>query len=153
MTETLTQIVRDHPFFSGFDPIYFDLMLSCASPVSFNAGQQIFRENGNADRFFLIHGGRVALQTAAPGRGVITIQTIGADEVLGWSWLFPPYRWHFSARTLEATDGVAFDAQVLRQTAWENRDFGYEIAMRVGQVMLGRLQATRLQILDLYARP
>ena len=88
-----------------------------------------------------------------PGTGVITIQTIGTGEALGWSWLFPPYRWHFSARSIDGTDAVAFDAQALREKTEENHDFGYDIAMRIAQIMLQRLQATRMQLLDFYAPP
>jgi CRP/FNR family transcriptional regulator, cyclic AMP receptor protein len=76
-----------------------------------------------------------------------------SGEALGWSWLFPPHRWHFGARSIDATDVVVFDARTLREKSEENHDFGYEIAMRVGQVILQRLQATRMQLLDFYAAP
>jgi hypothetical protein len=95
----------------------------------------------------------VALETPfIPGKGVIIIQTLSAGEVLGWSWLFPPYVWHFGAITLEPTDLIVFDAEFLRRKAGEDHEFGYELAMRVGAVMLERLQATRLQLLD-YGQP
>jgi hypothetical protein len=82
------------------------------------------------------------------GKGVVTIQTIVAGEALGWSWLFPPYLWHFDARSHAATEAVAFDARVLRQHAEIDHSFGYELAMRLGQVMLQRLQATLVQFYD-----
>ena len=150
---TLEQLIADHPFWKGLDPHYFPLLNACASEERFGLQQQIFLEGSDADRFYLIHSGRVALETFMPGTGVITIQTIGAGEALGWSWLFPPYRWHFSARSIDETDTVAFDAQALREKTEENHDFGYDMAMRIAQMMLQRLQATRMQLLDFYAPP
>ena len=150
---TLEQLIADHPFWKGLDPHYFPLLNACASEECFGLQQQIFREGSGADRFYLIHSGRVALETFMPGTGVITNQTIGTGEALGWSWLFPPYRWHFSARSIDETDVVAFDAQALREKTEENHDFGYDIAMRIAQIMLQRLQATRMQLLDFYAPP
>ena len=103
--------------------------------------------------FYLIERGRVALETPfIPGKGVIIVETLDAGEVLGWSWLFPPYIWHFGAIALEPTDVVVFDADFLRNKASEDHEFGYQLAMRVGSLMLQRLQATRLQLLD-YGQP
>ena len=150
---TLEQLIADHPFWKGLNPHYFPLLNECASEERFGLQQQIFQEGSDANHFYLIHAGRVALETFVPGRGVVTIQTIGAGEVLGWSWLFPPYRWHFSARSIDATAVVAFDARALREKAEENHDFGYDITTRIAQVMLQRLQATRMQLLDFYAAP
>jgi CRP/FNR family cyclic AMP-dependent transcriptional regulator len=150
---TLEQIITEHPFWKGLDPHYFSLLNECASEERFGLQQQIFQEGSDANHFYLIQAGRVALETFVPGRGVVTIQTIGAGEALGWSWLFPPYRWHFSARSIDATATVALDARALREKAQMNHDFGYDITMRVAQVMLQRLQATRMQLLDFYAAP
>jgi CRP/FNR family cyclic AMP-dependent transcriptional regulator len=150
---TLEQIIAEHPFWKGVNPHYFHRLNESASEMRFAVQQQIFQEGSDADQFYLIHAGRVALETFVPGTGVITIQTIGAGEALGWSWLFPPYRWHFSARSIDESDVVALDARALREKAEENHDFGYDIAMRIAQVMLQRLQATRMQLLDFYAPP
>jgi CRP/FNR family transcriptional regulator, cyclic AMP receptor protein len=84
------------------------------------------------------------------GKVVVTIQTLGVGEALGWSWLFPPYRWHFSARSCAVTEAVVFEAMALREYAQENHDFGYELVKRVNQVMLDRLQATRLRLANFY---
>jgi CRP/FNR family transcriptional regulator, cyclic AMP receptor protein len=150
---TLEQLIADHPFWKGLNPHYFPLLNECASEERFGSQQQIFQEGSDANHFYLIHAGRVALETFVPGRGVVTIQTIGAGEALGWSSLFPPYRWHFSARSIDATAVVALDARALRAKAQENHDFGYDITTRIAQVMLQRLQATRMQLLDFYAAP
>jgi len=148
--ETLPGLLAEHPFLAGLKPDHFPFLLEAASQVKYPAGQILFQEGGEADRFILVHRGQVALETFVPGRGQITIQTVGSGEALGWSWLFPPYRWHFSARVNEPTDAIVFDARRLRTTAAEHCGFGYDLVTRVAQVVLQRLQATRLQLLDFY---
>jgi CRP/FNR family transcriptional regulator, cyclic AMP receptor protein len=85
-----------------------------------------------------------------PGRGPITVETIGPGEILGWSWLFPPYRWHFDGRAVEGTRAIAFDAKCLRLKCEEDHDLGYELVKQFAHVMMERLQATRLRMLDVY---
>jgi len=148
--ETLEPILAQHPFFQDIEPVYLQLMVGCATNVRFAAGDDIFREGDVADQFYLIRHGRVALQVFIPGQGRITIETIEAGEVLGWSWLFAPYRWHFDAQALELTRAIAFDGACLRAKCDEDHDLGYRLMQRFAQVMMQRLQATRLQLLDLY---
>ena len=151
--EAIENIIARHPFLENLHQRYSHFLRECAAFQHFGPRQQIFQTGSEADRFYLIYQGRVALETPfIPGKGVVTIQTLEAGEVLGWSWLFPPFVWHFGARAIEPTDVVAFDAAVLRDKANEDHEFGYEFAMRVGGVMLQRLQATRLQLLD-YGQP
>ena len=142
-----------HPFTREVRPAFLQLLNGCATSVRFNLDEQIFQEGLEADRFYLIHRGRVALQTFVPGTGLVTLQTIGEGEALGWSWLYPPYRWHFSALTVEPVETVAFCGRSLRDLMRENPEFGCEIAMRVGDVLLERLQATRLRLLQMYGAP
>jgi CRP-like cAMP-binding protein len=84
-----------------------------------------------------------------PGQGRITIETIASGDVLGWSWLFPPYRWHFDAQALELTRAIAFDGACLRAKCDDDHDLGYAL-QRFARIMMQRLQATRLQLLDVY---
>ena len=148
--ETLEPILAQHPFFQDIEPTYRQLMVGCAANVRFAAGDDLFREGGVADQFYLIRHGLVALQVFIPGQGRITIETIEAGEVLGWSWLFPPHRWHFDAQALELTRAIAFDGACLRAKCDEDHDLGYILMQRFARVMTQRLQATRLQLLDLY---
>jgi CRP-like cAMP-binding protein len=148
--ETLERILLEHPFLKGLDRSYIELIVGCASNVRFNAGEFIFREGEEANRFYFIRHGRVALEIFVPERGAITIQTLGEGDVLGWSWLFPPYRWHFDARALELTRAIALDGKCLRQKCEENHDLGYELMKRFAHVIEERLQATRIQLLDIY---
>lgn len=148
--QTLEAILAVHPFFEGLEPKYLQLMTSGASNVRFGAGTYIFREGEAASHFYIIRQGKVALETFAAQRGPITIETIEAGEVLGWSWLFPPYRWHFDARVVEPTRAITLDGVCLRTKGEADHDLGYELVKRVAQIMMQRLQATRLQLLDVY---
>ncbi len=148
--QTLEPILAKHPFFEGLEPKYLQLMTGCASNVRFEAGTYIFREGEAASHFYIIRQGKVALETFAASRGPITIETIEAGEVLGWSWLFPPYRWHFDARVVELTRAIVLDGVCLRTKGETDHDLGYELVKRVAQIMMQRLQATRLQLLDVY---
>jgi CRP/FNR family transcriptional regulator, cyclic AMP receptor protein len=151
--QTLEAILAGHPFFAGFAPRYMQLITSCASNVRFAAGTSIFHEGEAATHFYIIRQGKVALETFAAPRGPITIETIEAGEVLGWSWLFPPYHWHFDARVVEPTRAIALDGVCLRSKGEADHDLGYELVKRVAQIMMQRLQATRLQLLDVYGVP
>jgi CRP/FNR family transcriptional regulator, cyclic AMP receptor protein len=146
--DKLDQIIRTHPFWEGLSPRHFPILNRCATFAKFGVDQPILHAGVDADRFYLICRGRVALETFVPGKGAITMETLDAGEALGWSWLFPPYRWHFSARSLDRTETVAFGASQLRTYAEENHDFGYQLATRVGQVVWQRLRAARLQFVN-----
>ncbi len=151
--QSLAPILANHPFFQGFEPRYMQLITGCASNVRFPAGYSIFREGEPASTFYIVRQGKVALETMAAQQGSRVIQTIEDGDVLGWSWLFPPYRWHFNARTIEETRAIALDGACLRQKGEADHDFGYELVKRVAQIMMERLQATRLQALDIYGGP
>jgi CRP/FNR family transcriptional regulator, cyclic AMP receptor protein len=148
--QTFEPILAQHPFFAGLDARYMSLITGCASNVRYRSGEYIFREGEPAEHFYIVRQGKVALETHGVQRGRIIIETIEAGEVLGWSWLFPPYRWHFSARVLRETRAIALDGVCLRAKGEADHDLGYELAMRVARIMMERLQATRLQALDVY---
>ena len=151
--ETLEELIVNHPFWAGLNPHYIDLLKNCATFQRFDVGQSILQEGGNAERFYLIQKGRVTLHAFVPGRGTITVQTVGAGDALGWSWLFPPHQWHFSAHSSDSTEVLIFDAKFLRDAAEQNHDFGYELTKRVSKMLLQRLQETRLLLVDFYGFP
>ena len=151
--ETLEEMIVKHPFWAGLNLHYFDLLKKCAGFQRFEASRSIFQEGGNADHFYQIQKGRVTLHAFVPGRGVVTVQTLGAGDALGWSWLFPPYQWHFSAHSSDSTETIIFDAKPLRDEAEENHDFGYELTKRVSKMLLQRLQGTRLLLVNFYGFP
>ena len=149
--ETLQNIIGEHPFFKGLEPGYLEFLTGCASNVRFEPGQFVFREDGEANQCYLIREGKVTLEIDAPPRGTIIIQTLGKGDVLGWSQIFPPYRWKFSARALELTRAIALNGKCLREKSEEDHDLGYELLKRFARVIQQRLQATRLQLINLYA--
>jgi CRP/FNR family transcriptional regulator, cyclic AMP receptor protein len=151
--EGLDRIVREHPFFAGLQDAFLSLVCACAKNVRFEAGQYLFHEGEPADWFYLLRHGRVALQVTAPGRGAVTFQTMMEGEVVGLSWLIPPYRWTYDAKAIELTRVIAMDASCLRQKCETDHDLGYEMMKRFMPVLIQRLQATRLQILDVYGTP
>lgn len=150
--EGLDRIVRAHPFFAGLDEAFVTLVVGCAKNVRFDPGQYLIREGQPADHLYLIRHGRVALEVTAPGRGAVTFQTLGAGEIIGLSWLFPPYRWSYDARALETVRAVAIEATCLRTKCEADHHLGYEVMKRLVPMLVQRLQATRLQILDVYGK-
>jgi len=151
--ENLDRIVREHPFFAGLDEAFCRLVSGCAQNVRFDAGQFLCHEGAATDRFYLIRKGRVALQFTAPGRGAMTFQTVGEGEIVGVSWLIPPYHWTHDAKALDLVRAIAMDATCLRDKCEADHDLGYELMKRFVPALVQRLQATRLQILDVYGTP
>lgn len=149
--EDLEHIIAAHPFFADLDPSYLGLLVGCASNVRFSRGAYIFKEGGEADEFYLLRAGRVALEVFAPQHKPIILSTHGEGEILGWSWLLPPYHWKFHAHVLEDTRAIALDAKCLRTKCEENHDLGYEFLKRFAQIIDQRLESSRLQLLDVYA--
>lgn len=148
--ESVRPLLEEHPFFEGLAPEYMELITGCASNVRFNAGEQIFREGSPADQFFLIRYGRAAVELFVPGKGPVTIQSVQQGDILGWSWLLPPYRCHHDARAVELVRALAFDGACLRDKCEEDPRLGYELMQRFAQVIVQRLQNTQLQLLDVY---
>ena len=149
--ETLRGIIAEHPFFADLDAKYTDLLVGCASNVRFDADVYIFKEGEEANQFFLIRHGRVGVEIFAPQRKPVIIETLGEGEILGWSWLLPPYHWRFHARAVEQTRAIALDGRCLRMKCEENHDLGYELLKRFAKVIERRLEAVQLQLVDVYA--
>ena len=148
--ETIETLLRASPVFEALEPERLALVAGCASNVHFDQGAVIFREGDQADTFFLVRHGSVALEMFVPARGSAVIETIEAGDVVGWSWLFPPYRWHFDARALTAVRATSFDGACLRGKCDDDPALGYDLMSRFAQVLIERLQWTRLRLLDVY---
>ena len=148
----LELVLAEVPLFEGMDAERLELLAGCASNVHFEPGEVLFREGDEANAFYVIRGGTVALEAFVPARGGMTIETIDAGEVVGWSWLFPPYRWHFDARALAQVRATAIDGACLRGKCDDDPALGYDLMRRFAQVMIERLQWTRLRLLDVYGR-
>jgi len=148
--QTLERVLVEHPLLKGCQPKYIQLLVECASNVRFDAGETIFRQGEEANLLYLIRQGKVALEIPDSARGPIIVQTLGEGDVVGWSWAITPYRWHFDARAVELTRAIALDGKCLRDKCEVDHDLGYEVMRRVTHLMEHRLQATRLQLLDVY---
>lgn len=149
--ETLERILAEHAFFEGLDPEYLKTVTGCASNVRFAAGAYIFREGEQANHFYLLRQGKVAVEIFAPQSPPIIVDTLEKDEILGWSWLVSPYQWRFDARVTEDVRAIALDGKCLREKCEANHNLGYALLKRLVQLIDQRLQATRLQLLDVYA--
>jgi CRP-like cAMP-binding protein len=149
-TQTIAHMLADQPFLKGITPAELEEIAECAHTVTFKPGEYIFREGAPADHFYIITHGKVSLEIHVPGRGPHIIQTVSNNEVIGWSWLFPPYRWHFDGRALEVIRAIDFNAMCLRGKCDANHDLGYEMMKRFAQTIMSRLQATRLQLIEAY---
>ncbi len=149
---TLEPLLVRHEFFRDLEPAYLSLLVGCASNVRFAGGTFLFREGEPAQQFFLIREGKVALEIAAPGRGHLVVQTVGEGGLVGVSWLFPPYRYQFDARATSPVRALALDGVCLRGHCEQDNRLGYELMQRFTRIAVQRLQATRLQMLDVYGR-
>jgi len=148
----LERVVGEHPFFAGLPAEYSQLVAGCARNHRFAAEQYLFHEGEPANEFFLVRHGKVALEIHSPGRPPIVFGTLGEGEIVGASWLIPPYRWTFDARAVEVTRAIGIDAACLRRKCEADHHLGYEMMKRLLPVFVKRLHATRLQILDVYGK-
>jgi CRP-like cAMP-binding protein len=136
------------PFFAGLERRHLDKLVDCAQGRHFRPGEFIFREGEPAERFYIITGGSVVLETHPPQGEAVEVGTVSEWEALGWSWLFPPHRWHFDARAVTPVEVVVFDAALLRARCEEDHELGYELMKRVAGVVVQRLQAARFELVE-----
>lgn len=148
--ENLGKVLEEHPFFKGLEQPYIELVTGCAANVKFEAGQYLCREGEEANCFYIIRSGKVALEIYAAELGSLVIDTLTEGDVLGWSWLIPPYNWHFDAKAVELTRVISLDGKCLRTKCESDHNLGYELLKRFTHIIEQRLQTTRLQLLDLY---
>ncbi len=141
--ESMATRVALHPFLVGMNQTQLALLTDCAIPVRFEEGQIIFREDEMANRFYLIESGKVVLESTGGVGDLVVIDTIGAGDLLGWSWMFPPYVWHFTARAVERTEVIFFYGTILREYCERDPLLGYELFKRMSAVMVKRLQGAR----------
>lgn len=148
--KSIRDLLAEHPFFAGLEPADIDLLAGCGTNVHFRAGQRIMVEGDPADVFYVLRSGRVSIEIGVPGRAPLVIDTVVAGEILGVSWLFAPHRWSFDATALDETSAVAVDGACLRGKCDADPRLGYLLMSRFARLLRDRLQATRLQLLDVY---
>jgi CRP-like cAMP-binding protein len=144
-------VVRiDHPLLAGMEEEHMRTLAACAWGDRFEEGEYLFRVGEKANRCFLISGGRLALELDGGERGIIRIATLREGDVAGFSWIFPPHRWKWDGRVVEPVEATVLDGEALRVAKAQNHDLGYDLLLRFSAVISSRLQATRLQIMDVY---
>ena len=148
-SESMSVRVALHPFLAGMNATQLALLRDCAIAVHFKKGQTILREGELANRFYLIESGKVMLESGEKSGNPLIIETIGAGDLLGWSWMFPPYAWNFTARATESTDAIFFYGTILREYCERDPSLGYELFKRMAPVILRRLQAARKKMLSI----
>jgi CRP-like cAMP-binding protein len=150
-TEPLATRVALHPFLAGMNRIQVAPLIDCAMASHFKTGETILREGEFANRFYLIETGKVVLESTAGFGEPIVVETIGPGDLLGWSWMFPPYTWQFTARVIEPTTAIFFYGTILREYCEKDHSLGYELLKRISAVIVKRLQAARKQMLSFSA--
>ena len=147
---SIAELASATPAFDGLAPRHLELIAGCGATARFEAGEPLFRAGEPAERFYVIRHGSVALELTVPQHEPVVIETLHDGELLGWSWLFEPHRWVFDAHAREATSAIAFDGACLRGKCEADHELGYQLMRRFAAVLTDRLQATRLQLLDVY---
>ena len=149
--EPLSTRVALHPFLAGMNHTQLTLLTDCAVTRHFNTNHIILRGGEFANGFYLVETGKVALESEITFDKSIPIQIVGAGDLLGWSWMFPPYVWQFTARAIEPTTALFFYAAILREYCEKDHSLGYELLKRISAVMVTRLQAAHDQMLSIYS--
>lgn len=149
----LDELLAAEPAFAGMSAEHLEQIAGCGREVTLEQGSYLMREGDPADAFYVIRSGDVAMETSVPQRGGLVVETIHDGELLGWSWLVPPYRVHLDARVISEATAIRFDAACLRGKFERDPSLGYEVMKRFVPVIVERLQATRLRLLDVYGSP
>lgn len=150
--QTLEPVVASLPLFAGMKEEHLVLIAGCARNIRYEAGEYIGRLGEPADNFWLVREGRVGLEVHTADRGPLQLQTLGVNDVLGWSWLVPPNQWHFDARALTPVRALIIDGKCLRGKFESDYELGYQMMQRFMQIVVERLESTEMQLLDVVRR-
>ncbi len=153
MIEVTAEALSGHPFLHGMPRDHLVALADTARDITFPARYRLFEDGGRATRFWLIQSGHVTLDLLVPGQGRMKIETLGMGELLGWSWLFPPYRWSFGAVAARRVEAFEFDAPAVRACCEADPVLGYDLTQRLSRVLAKRLQATRVRLITASSLP
>lgn len=148
--KTIDDLIKDLAIFRDIEPAHRSLIAGCGRNRPFVNGEMLMKEGDDANEFFVIRKGRVVLSIHSPERGEMAVETLDEGEIVGLSWLFPPYKVQFDARAMGTVHTIAFDGACLRGKCETDPAMGYGLMKRFAQIMTSRLQATRLRMLDVY---
>ena len=148
--KNMNELLQEHNFFKEFNDDHLQLLAGCGINRQVQEGEYLFRMGEAANHFFLIRRGRLSLELNSPAKGPCILSTHQCGEVIGWAWIFPPYQWTYDCRALSDVSLTVLDGQCLRQKCEDDPELGYQMMKRFSLIMVQRLKATRMQILDLY---
>ena len=151
--QAIEDYLSAHAFFSGMDNSFVRFLSESATELQITNGGVLFQYGKPADKFYLVRKGQVSIQVPAIMGPTLDIQTLGEDQILGWSWLIPPYRWNFQARALEDSDLLEFDGSAILTRCEEDPKFGYDVFKRFATLMSERLDAARQKMMDEWNPP
>jgi CRP-like cAMP-binding protein len=151
--ESLKEALSNHPFVVDLDARHVEMLISCGKSTRFERGEYLAREGEPADAFYLIESGKVILEIHAPHHGAMMVDTLGAGDALGWSWLVGPHRWHSDARASEPVNAIVLDGRCVRTKCEMDHELGYQLLQRFSMLLEHRLEATRSRVVELYCVP
>ena len=153
MIEVTAAALATHPFLHGISEDHLVVLARAASDIIVPARHRFFEDGGHATRFWLIQSGHVTVDVHVPGQGRVPVDTIGMGEMVGWSWMFPPFTWAFGAVAATPVEAFEFDAPVVREYCASDPVLGYEVTQRVAQVLTMRLKSTRNRLITASIQP
>ena len=148
IVQPIEHLLTEHPFLKDLDPKHIHSLAACAQGRAFEAGEYLWRQGEEAGPLYLIRSGEVNLEISIPGEGPLPLETIAAGEVLGWSWLVPPYRWHFDARATTPVRALALEGECVREKCEQDSELGYRLLKRFTPVIAHRLEVTRARLIE-----
>ena len=148
----IAQELREHPFFEAFDEETLAFVAGCGMNVVYKVDEQLAREGEPANEFFVVKKGRLALEMHSSERGRLQLETLDAGDLFGWSFMVPPYRWPVSARAVQVVHTIRMDGECIRKKCDEDPRLGYTMMRQFAVMMARRLDATRMQLMDLYGK-
>lgn len=150
VVKSLEEFLDQHSFTSGLDSRFVKILMGCARSREFAAGEYLWRQGDEASEFYLIGSGEVAIGIRVPYQGQLQIDTVGAGDIVGWSWFVAPYRSHFDARALTAVEALALETRCLRQRCECDRELRCELLSRVAPIIVRRLEASQKRLIELH---
>ncbi len=144
--EETTEALSKHPFLRGLARPHLETLAQCTQQITMTADQFLGREREAATAWYLIQSGRVGIEVRQGGRDMVRVLVLGPGDIVGWSWLVPPYRWQFDARVIDTVRALALDAESLRKLCEGDHELGYQLLKRLIVVVSSRLAATQKQV-------
>lgn len=151
--QSIEDYLSTHTFFEQLDGSFIEYLAGSATELSIREGEVLFRQGEHADKFYLLRKGQVSVQVPALMGPALEMQIVGENQLLGWSWLIPPYQWNFLARAVEDSNLLEFDGSAILAHCEEDSKFGYELLKRFAALMSDRLNAARQKMMDQWDPP